>query len=250
VKNYHVLLTEFLRDDVSLNDRAGIPGLVPVCAQILVVLETTIYRQAGQNMVDNYSASTGNRMDNPDAYAHLPMTIANATRSISENRLIMLLRDVLGNIEPEHLLLRDLFIGSFQAVVKAATRRTSLYNNDACFVICDFMEEVFPIMFRNHQTFNNTPILDWPFWLQVCRQMMQSQTTLTQIRLVTFLYSMWSIFTLDEDRKRQLVLDWILEPTVFESMFCHWSAMVRHYFHRFLCWRVARYDDEVSDLDM
>ena len=250
VKHFHLLVADFLPEEVTFKERVGIPGFVPVCAQLLVVLETTIYRQSGQPSVENYLAGTGNHMDNPDASAPLPMTIANASRSISENRLIMLLREVCSETGADHALLRNLFISSFDAATKAAARKISLYNNDACFVICDFMEEVLPIMFRYNQHFQDTPVLDWPFWLQVCQRMIQSQTTLTQIRLIAFMYSTWSIWTLNEQRKRQFVLEWLLEPSVFEPLFCHWSAMVRHYFYRLLCWRIARYDGAVTDLDM
>ena len=249
-KYYHVLVSEFLPEEVSLKDRAGVPGLIPVCAQILVVLETTIHRQAGQNAADNYSGGMGHNIDNPDALAPLPMTISNASRSIAENRLIILLRDILGEISPENTRLRNLFVGSFDGVTKAATRKISLYNNDACYVLCDFMEEVLPIMFRYHQSYNDTPVLDWPFWFQVCKQMMQSQTSLTQLRLIAFVYSTWSILISNEERKRQLVLEWLLDPIIFERNFCHWSPMIRHYFYRLLCWRVARYDGQASELDM
>ena len=249
-KQYHILISEFLAEDISLKDRASIPGMIPICAQMLVILETTIHRQAGQSGADNYATGTGLNMDNPDALAPLPMTIANASRSIAENRLIMLLRDIMGDLDPEHAQLRNLFWISFDSVTKAATVKISLYNNDACFVICDFMEEVLPIMFRYHQTYIDTPVLDWPFWLEACKQMLQSQTTLTQIRAIAFLYSTWSILIHNEGRKREMVLEWLLDGDVFEKHFCHWSPMVRHYFYRLLCWKVVRYDGDVSDLDL
>ncbi|EXJ80628.1 hypothetical protein A1O3_06912 [Capronia epimyces CBS 606.96] len=250
MKQYHLLISQMLPEVISMKDRAGIPGLVPACAQMLAVLETTIYRQAGQNVVDNYSSGAGYNMDQADAFAPLPMTMANASRSIAENRLIILLRDVLSDTKPELSLFRNLFVGSFDIITKAATRNISLYNNEACFVICDFMEEVLPIMVRYSQSYTDTAVLDWPFWLQVWKQMMQSQTGLTQIRLIAFLYSTWSILILNEDRKRELVLDWLLDADNFDRNFCHWSPMVRHYFYRLLCWKVARYDGEVSDLDL
>lgn len=250
VKQFHVLVAHFLCEDVPSKDRVGIPGFVPVCAQLLVVLETTVYRSSGQAGAEGFSSGLGHNLENPDASAPLPMTIANATRSISENRLVMLLRDICSEHGADQALLRTLFISSFDAATKATARKISLYNNDACFVICDFMEEVLPILFRYSQHSMDAPILDWSFWLQVCQRMIHSHTTLTQIRLIAFLYSTWSIWTLDEQRKRAFVLEWLLDPLVFEPLFCHWSSMVRHYFYRFLCWRIARYDGEITDLDM
>jgi len=251
-KHFHLLLSEFLPSEFPLKDRFCIPGLVPLYSQVLVVLETTLYRQAGQSAVENYAAAAAaaGNMANPDATASLPMTIANASRSIAENRLIMLLRDMLADRTLEHSTMRELFVTTFDSTIKAAVERISVYNNDACFVLCDFMEEVLPITFRYHQTAANTHVLDWPFWLQVCRRMMESQNTLTQIRLIAFVYSTWSILISNEQRKRNLVLDWLLDPTVFNQHFCHWSPMVRHYFYRLLCWRVARYDGETSALDL
>ena len=249
-KQYHILVSEFVTEEISLKDHTGIPGMVPICAQMLSIMETTIYRQAGQVGGENYASGTGANMDSPDALAPMPMTIANATRSIAENRLIMLLRDIMGDLDPEQAHLRTLFLVSFDTVTKAATVKISLYNNDACFVLCDFLEEVFPIIFRYHQTYLDTPVLDWPFWLEVCKQMLRSQTTLTQLRVLAFLYTTWSILIHNEERRRQLVLEWLLDPDVFVRHFCHWSPMVRHYFYRLLCWKVGRCDGEVSDLDL
>lgn len=251
-KSYHLLVSDFIPGEISSKERAGVPGLVPVCAQILVVLEDTIYRQAHHRRFTNDEEAEGPYFDrdHPDALAPLPIAIANADRLIAENRLIVLLRDVLGDLDPDYAPFRKLFANSFEAVVRAATRKISMYNTDACFVLCDFMEEVLPIMFRYHQSYNDIPVLDWPFWLEVFKQMMQSQTTLTRIRLIAFLYNKWSILILNEDRKRDLVLGWLLDPQVFDNNFCHWSPMVRHFFYRLLCWRIARYDGSATDLDM
>jgi Protein of unknown function (DUF1765) len=247
-KWFHVLLAEFLQDDISAKDRVCIPGFAPIHAQILTLLETTLYRQAGQEAVDNYASGTTGGLHNPDAVAPLPMTIANASRQIAENRLVILLRDVLGDRDSDRARVQELYVRSFADDVKAATRKISLYNNDACFVLCDFLEEIFPIMARHYQ--HDTSYLDWPFWLKVCKQMMQSHNTLTHIRLIAFVYSSWSILISNDIWKRELVLDWLLEREFFDQHFNHWSPMVRHYFFRLLCWRVGRCDGEPSVLDM
>lgn len=246
-KFYHILISEYLPRDLSSKECVCVPGFAPVHAQILIVLETTLYRAAGQQTVDNFASGAGG-YEGADALASLPMTIANASRNINENRLVMLLRDLLGDPQYEHSSVRELYASSFGNVVKAAARKVSLYNNDACFILCDFMEEIFPILLRHYQ--NDTPFLDWPFWFKVCRQMMQSENTLTQIRLIAFVYSVWNIIIADEGRKEDLVLDWLLDEDIFNAHFCHWSPMVRHYFSRLLCWRVARLDRDPSDLDM
>lgn len=44
-------------------------------------------------------------------------------------------------------------------------------------------------------------------------------------------------------------MDWLLDQSVFDNLFCHWSPMVRHYYFRILCWRVARIDTEPTEVD-
>ena len=250
-KHFHMLAAECLPESTPKKDRACIPGLVPVHAQILTVLEITLYKQAGQVQGESYSSAAMDDPENPDAAATLPLTVANAARSMAENRLIMLLRDLLADTNPDHGALRRLYVESFDDIVKVAARRISAYNSDACFVLCDFMEEVLIIMSRYHSSHSETPILDWPFWLQVCRCISSSHISLAQVRLFAFLYSMWNIVIANDDRRKELCLEWLLERTFFEQNFNHWCPMVRAYFQRLLCWRVARYDGGLaSELDV
>jgi hypothetical protein len=247
-----MLVADFLPASSCVNkrSRACVPGLIPLHAQMLALLENTIYRQVHQAKAEDFGPNTANDLGNPDAAAPLPMMTANATRSMSENRLVMLLRDLLADTNPEHAALRELFVESFDDIVKAASRKISLYNNDACFALCDFMEEVLTIMARYHQSHRGTPILDWPFWLRVYRVMMTSYNSLTEIRMIAFLYSSWNILVSDDGRRRDLCLGWLLEPRFFDQHFNHWSPMVRHYFLRLLCWRMARHEGNASSLDM
>ena len=112
---------------------ACIPGFVPVLSQVLTVLESTIYRQAGQHTPESFASSSVDDVNGPDAVAPIPMTIANAARSMAENRLIMLLRDVTGNDAPDRHHFRDLYLRAFNGVLKAACRRVSLHNNGKLF---------------------------------------------------------------------------------------------------------------------
>jgi Protein of unknown function (DUF1765) len=249
-KHFHLLVAEILPGSAEKEKRVCVPGLVPVHAQILTVLETTLYRQSGQQQGDMFASSALDDLDSPDAAATMPLTTANAARSMAENRLIMLLRDLLSETAPDLQGLRELYANSFGDIVKAATRKVSLYNHDACFVLCDFMEEVLAIMSRYHRTHPETDVLDWTFWLQVCRQMMSSHNTLTEIRLIAFLYSTWNILISNESRRKELCLDWLLEPSFFDRHFGHWCPMVRAYYLRLLCWRIARYDGDPTDLDI
>lgn len=244
VKHYHLLVAEHVPRHLLSEEKMGVPGLVVVHAQVLLNLESALYRQAGNVAAEHY-APTG---DNPDAMAPLPMVIPNATRSIGENRLVMLLRDCIGDRRPEHLAMAEILVGSFQYVLKAAVRKVSMFNNDACFVLCDFLEELLPLISKYQRT--HVEEEDWDFWMTVYRQMLRSHTTMTQIRVIAFLYSMWPYLLVSEERKRQIVLDWLLEPRFFAQYFNHWSPMVRHYFYRLLCWRIGRCDGFPTDVDV
>lgn len=245
VKHYHILVSDHLHRHLLPEERMGVPGLVVVHAQILLNLESALYRQAGNVASEHYAPPPG---DNPDAMAPLPLVIPNATRSMGENRLVMLLRDCMGERRSEHVAMAEVLVGSFQYILKAAVRKVSMYNSDACFVLCDFLEELLPLVSKYQQM--HVEEEDWDFWMKVYRQMMQSQTTMTQIRVIAYLYSAWALLITNDDRKKQVILDWLLEPQFFAQFFNHWSPMVRHYFYRLLCWRLGRCDGSPSEVDL
>ncbi|KAF2735014.1 DUF1765-domain-containing protein [Polyplosphaeria fusca] len=251
VKHYHILVTDFLPIEPSHAERVCVPGLVMVHAQILSNLDATINRHANPQQQDDTMAGASNItfddvLSDPDASASaIPMPPANATRQMAENRLIMLIRDFLSERNAPLSTARRIFAESFGRLLKAAARNVPIYDNNACHTLCDFLEEAFVILVRYEQLdTQHHSVLDWPFWLLVCKQMAASQNTATEIKLFAFLYSTWSIVVPDAERKRALCIDFLLEPEFFESRFNHWCPMVRAYFMRLLCWRVARYDGE------
>ena len=250
-KAFHLLVTKHIPSNVPNAARICAPGLIPVHAQILIVLEITLYRQAGQGRSNQSSSSSASKSEDPDSRIPILMTAANANRSMAENRLLMLLRDIVADTRPQYHMLRDLYVLSFNSILKASTRRISMYNNDACIVLCDFLDEFLPLISRYQLTNPDAFVLDWTFWQDVCQKMMQSHHTLTQVRLITFLYTVWNMLIAVEDQKRALILDWLLAQDSFESLFNHWCPMVRAYYHRLVCWRIARFDieDSVGELD-
>ncbi|KAF2198506.1 DUF1765-domain-containing protein [Delitschia confertaspora ATCC 74209] len=251
VKHYHILVTEFLPGEPTDAERICVPGLVMVHAQVLANLDATINRSASLPVEEPTSGPALITFDDvlsgdPDTSASaLPIPPANATRQMAENRLIMLIRDFLSERNIHLDLARRVFAEGFGRILKAAARKVSVYDNNACYTLCDFLEESLVILVRYEQQGPRPhSILDWPFWLSVCKQMTASQNTVTEIKLFAFLYSSWSTIVTDEHRKATLCLEFLLEPEFFESRFSHWCPMVRCYFMRLLCWRVARFDGE------
>lgn len=256
VKHYHILISDFLPESPTSAQRLCAPGLIMVHSQILVNLDATINRHAAPQQSEDSSNSASavtfdDVLGDPDASAStVPIPPANATRQMAENRLIMLLRDFLAERNSHIASARHIFAESFTCLLKAAARRVSVYDNNACYTLCDFLEEAFIILARYEQILDDEhSVLDWPFWMSVCKLMASSHNTATEIKLFAFLYSTWSVIVSDERRKQSLCLDFLLEPEFFESRFNHWCPMVRAYYMRILCWRVARFDGGESNIE-
>jgi hypothetical protein len=256
VKHFHILVSEFLPVEPSQAERICVPGLIMVHAQILVNLDATINRNtAPQQPVEDPSRAADITFDDvlePDASAsNIALPPANATRMMQENRLIMLIRDFLSERNSHLHIARRMFADSFARLLQAQARKISIYDNSACYTLCDFLEEALIIMVRyeQHDSDQHT-VMDWPFWLTVFKAMAASHNTATEIKLYAFLYSSWCTLCMDERRKAGLCLDFLLEPAFFESRFNHWCPMVRSYFMRLICWRVARYDGNETDVEM
>ena len=256
VKYFHILATEFLPSDSSRRERMCAPGFLLVHAQVLTNMDATIHRDANQAQHDpgagGTSASFDDMFGDPDAVATtLPLLPINATRLMSENRLIMLIRDFLSERAAEHPAARRIFAESFNNLLQTAARGTSMFDHAACYTLLDFLEEAMVLLVRvEHITEGDEPLVDIDFWMLVWKKMIESQNTMTEIRLYAFLYTVWNTVISDLGRKRDLCSNLLLDPAVFSSQFNHWCPMVRAYFMRLLCWRVGRVDGEYSENDL
>ncbi|KAI4927868.1 hypothetical protein J4E85_006381 [Alternaria conjuncta] len=255
VKHFHILVSDFLPVEPSKAERICVPGLIMVHAQILVNLDATINRNATPQQQEDPSTAANITFDDvlePDASASsIAIPPANATRMMQENRLIMLIRDFLSERNSHLHIARRMFADSFARLLQAQARKISIYDNSACYTLCDFLEEALIIMVRYEQHDSDQhAVMDWPFWLTVFKAMAASHNTATEIKLYAFLYSSWCTLVMDERRKAGLCLDFLLEPAFFESRFNHWCPMVRSYFMRLICWRVARYDGNETDTEV
>lgn len=255
VKHYHILITGFLPNAPTAQERVCAPGLLMVHAQILVNMDATINRHALPQQQEDTGAQPitfDDVLSDPDASAStMAIPPANATRQMQENRLIMLIRDFLSEGNSHIHVARHMFADSFVSLLQAQARKISVYDSNACYTLCDFLEEAFGILVRYEQhNSEHHKVLEWPFWLKVCREMTASENTATEIKLYSFLYSIWATLALDEQRKKSLCLDFLLDSAFFESRFNHWCPMVRSYYMRLICWRVARFDGEPTEVEM
>lgn len=244
VKYFHMLNSDFLPKNSEQSHHIFAPGMLSVQGQLLMVLEDTLYRQSSPQAPDNPFSATSVTFDDfiegPNAsMSTLPMGLANSHRSMTENRLIILLRDFLSEPSLELMQARRMYINSFMRVLKTAARKTSLFNHNACFVLCDFVEEAAPLINRYCRKIKED-VFHWPFWMDVCKQLTRSQNSMTEVRLFAFLFSIWKPWTSDTEHYHDLCTQFLLHDDYFYTYFSHWNPMVRAYFHRLLCWRVAR----------
>jgi hypothetical protein len=225
-----------------------ITGFILVQAQILTALDATIHRQPAS---DPLPITFDDVLAGADAAAlALPLPSNNSARLMAENRLVMLTRDFISERPSDPHRARLTFAETFGKMMQAAARRTSIFDHNACFVLCDFMEEVLTIYVRFHLVHTlESDFIDWYFWLDVCKKMLESQNSMTEIRLFALIYGAWNVITNDERRKEIMCLEWLLAEETFDKFFNHWCPMVRAYYMRLLCWRLCRDDGDASDLD-
>ncbi|KAK0731553.1 hypothetical protein B0H67DRAFT_549295 [Lasiosphaeris hirsuta] len=273
-KYYHILAEEFMPEGLPLLEKARAPAFVLLHSQLLSILDSTIHRQASIDAMMGPPLSDS--LHGADAaLTGLPLP-SNLLKSMDENRLVILLKDMLAESSSGVVVsgIKHTFAEAFVRVLKAATKRTSRYEHAACFTLCDFLEVALMTLdsYQNnvnnsiatsptqdtHDTFalglpkNPQPVdyIDWPFWFDVGKMIMGSNNTMSEIRIISFLYSMWDAITADASRKEALCLDWLLSEEIFEKFFNNWCPMVRAYYMRLLCWRVCRDLGSPNELDV
>lgn len=248
-KYFHILTDQFLLPGLPLGFKARAPGFVLVQAQLLSVIDSTIHRHAalGQSynppLVDSFNGADASAMA-------MPMPPSNLMKGMAENRLVALLKDFLTDSFPEYAGAKNTFAETFAGLLKAATQRTSKFNNAACFTLCDFLEEIFVIFDKYENDSGTTTYIDWSFWFEVFKRVMSSMNTMSEVRALSFLYTIWNVAAKQPSRKAELCFDWLLTEDTFNSFFNNWCPMVRAYYHRLLCWRICRFDGSPSDVDM
>ncbi|KAK4105314.1 DUF1765-domain-containing protein [Parathielavia hyrcaniae] len=269
-KYFHILAQEFMPQGLPLVEKARAPAFVLVHAQLLSVLDSTIHRQASIDAM--LGPPLSDAIHGADAALTAPQLPSNLLRGMDENRLVVLLKDMLAeNSFGVTLGIKHTFAHAFVAIAKAATKRTPRFQQASCFMLCDFLEEALVAL----ETFQSTAVngvvawpvdgatrssyfeparpaahTDWPFWFEVGKMIMDSNNTMSEIRILSFLFSIWDTIAADPSRKEAVCLDWLLSEEVFAKFFNHWCPMVRAYYMRLLCWRICRDSGSANELDI
>lgn len=245
-KYYFILAEEFVPSEIPLLEKGRAPAFVLVNAQILSTLDSTVHRQAAFNAM-MYPAADG-----IDASATaLPIAPNNnILKGMIENRLIVLLKDFLSSSSIAFMSARHTFAEAFMALMKAAAKRTSLFDHNACFTLCDFLEESL-VAYDGYVDVHRPTLeyIDWPFWFDVCKKIMESNNAGSEIRVLSLIFSIWDAIVSNESRKESICFDWLLKEDIFYKWFNNWCPMVRAYYMRLLCWRICRDAGSANDLD-
>ncbi|KAM0253056.1 hypothetical protein ACHAQJ_007432 [Trichoderma viride] len=246
---FHLLSDQFMPADLSLAEKARSPAFVLVHAQLLSILDSTIHRQAA--LEPPHGPLMANSARGAEAAAlQMPMPPSNLMKSMSENRLVILLKDTLADDTPMFTGARHTFAEAFSALLKAAAGRTSRYNSTSCSTLCDLLEEVLLIYHRAETAEKPTSYIDWSFWVDVCKLALTSLNTLSEIRIISFVYTIWDAIAKDPKQKLLVCRDWLLTEETFNAFFNNWCPMVRAYYMRLLCWRVCRDMGNQDETDM
>ncbi|KAI1764256.1 DUF1765-domain-containing protein [Hypoxylon sp. FL1150] len=249
-KYYYILADDFTPAGLPLVEKARAPGFVLVNAQVLSILDSTIHRQAAAEAMLGPPLADAMRGADASAMALPTAPNNNIMKGMNENRLVVLLKDFLFTTSLVFVGARHTFGEAFMAVMKASAKRTSQYNHNACFTICDFLEESLPACenFNNSQNHSNTYV-DWPFWLEVCKKILSSNNTMSEIRVLSLIFSIWEAIAKNQARKERFCMGWLLTEEIFNKMFNNWCPMVRAYYMRLLCWRICRDAGSANESD-
>lgn len=172
----------------------------------------------------------------------------------------------------------------FQKIIHAVAQKTSLYEVESCVILCDLVEEFLSsLVLSNSHTkhrvlMQKDNVIDWEFWIHVMQHMLSGENTHTQLRALAFLFNIWDNIpigssasanyqNLNDHQRREAKFDipnetifdlyaddqeslrwnctvWLLSPPLWKRYFCHWHPLVRTYYLRLLCWRIASVGSE------
>lgn len=258
LKHYHTLLADYIPPDASNNARLCAPGFAMVMAQTLTVLDSTLHRQTVESpfpavLEPNKGAISQLTFD--DMLANTTVTVPvpnrNSNRPMADNKIVVLLRDLIMQRTPMPEACREEHISAICLMIHSATRSTSIFDADSCFTLCDLFEEIVALLQRAEaNSLRGTQFLDWDFWIDVWKRMFLCDNNMTELRVICLLYSIWPKIAEDKGRKRNLCIDWLLTGAVWDRFFTHWCPMVRAYYMRLICWKCVRYDGEADEVDM
>ncbi|EPS44341.1 hypothetical protein H072_1667 [Dactylellina haptotyla CBS 200.50] len=255
VKHYHLLLAEYLPFGITATARLCAPGFLFIQAQLLSLLETAIHRGPPHLLPQENAPSNVTFDDIVGAHvvngnAMQPAPSKTMYRPLMDQRIFSLLKDITMDKNFNDAM-RDVFATAFANLLKSLAKNTKIVEHSACVSLCDLLEEGIPALYQfEKQSENGAKYIDWPFWMDVSKQMIKNENSMTELRLFSFIFVVWDLIAEDPERKRSICLDWLLADDMWQRFFSHWCPMVRAFYMRLVCWRVGRLGGHGSDREI
>lgn len=198
-------------------------------------------------------------------------------RRVDQLKMLAAIREILHNDE-SCVPFFEPFSIQFEKILHSVALRTSLYNVDSCIVLCDLAEEFLASLVltdshtKHRVLIEKGDFIDWNFWILVIQRMLAGQNINTILRALAFLFNVWDsipispsntatrnssetpritsntgkVFDLFDEQEglRWNCALWLLSSGIWKVYFCHWNPMVRAYYLRLICWRVASVGSE------
>lgn len=220
-------------------------------------------------MNSNVTPEEGDFLPNSHAVNLAPVTVGR--RRVDQLKVLDVIREILHNDEACAPYFES-YCNQLEKILHSLALRTNIYDIDSCVVLCDLVEEFLSslVLCFSSRTHHNIDIqkdtaVDWYFWIRVAQRMLSSENSNTELRALAFLFNVWdhipiaqslipkrtletSLYlqdtsvSLNFDEQNSLRWNctmWLLSPQMWKQYFCHWHPLVRSYFLRLLCWRVA-----------
>lgn len=267
VKHYYTIMSQLLVDTDSQAHLAS-PGLIIIQCKMLNELDSVVRPQNNNN-----NSSMNNKFidDNINTHAIMANTFSTKQR-VERIKLLSAIREILHN-DDVCVQYYETFSRQFGKILHAVALRTKLYNVESCIVLADLVEEYLGSLILEHSLskhrvqIEKDNAIDWPFWIKVVSKMLSSDNSHTELRALTLLFNLWddipignAFFTSNsksEDELDQYLASkdglrwgctcWLLSDNMWKQYFCHWQPLVRCYYQRLICWRVASVGDLSQD---
>lgn len=244
LKHYYIIASDYIAltstaGDVTPDEAiVATPGILLVHASILSLVDSVVHRDRRSPLLSSSSpSSSAMRSFDTGLAAEVNATMrttvsAPSTRQLSQMRFLLAFKEVLDRSGPTCTAYATTYSRFFETtVLHAAAKRISLYDAESCVMLCDLVEATLTTL----SSLSRTDQINWAFWLDVVKRLLASESSMTEIRAIAFLYSFWDYIAAEDE-----AIDWILSPSVWKKFFCHWAPLVRAYYMRLICWRVVR----------
>lgn len=190
-------------------------------------------------------------------------------RRVDQLKILAAVREILHN-DTSCAPMFEAFGTEFEKILHAVALKTSLYDVGACVIMCDLVEEFLSSITLSNLNNKDQSLIqmqnfvDWDFWISVIKKLLCGENSNTQLRALAFLFNVWEyipisfhgfaeeqrderpeeydifdLYTDEQEGLRWSFSVWLLSPELWQRYFCHWHSLVRAYYLRLLCWRIA-----------